>query len=142
MVSVQAVQANIASKLLTTLSSSVRADSQFADNLESIGAGETKFQLQAFVIGESESADSGTAFVPSLSIGLSVHHRLGASETEQDYVLGAMQTESVTILAPDWWSSIAGVFAIDEEPKLEDGDRVGNVVSYTLTVTVAVNTSL
>ena len=141
MTTVAQVQANISSKLLTTLADSVRADSQFVDNLESITPGTTKFQLQAFVIGGSEAADGNNAYLPSLSVGLIVHHNLdGSTETEQDYVLGNMQTEASTILDPEWWSSIAGVFAIDEEPKLEDADRVGNVVSYTATAVVAVNT--
>ena len=139
MTTVEQVQANIAAKLLTTLSNSVRADSQFVDDRESIGSGSTKFQLQAFVIGGSPSADGNNGYLPSLSIGLSVHHHLGSNETEQDYLLGAAQTESVSILDPEYWETITGVFAIDEEPKLEDADREGNVVSYTITTVVAVN---
>ncbi len=94
MVTVAQLQANIATKLLATLSNSTRAESQFLDDAESITPGTTLFQLQAFPIGTSPSSDSNQTYIPSLSIGVEVHHYLNsATETEQDYLLGTAQSE-------------------------------------------------
>ena len=94
MSTVTEVQANIASKLLTTLADSVRADSQFADDLESITPGTTKFQLQAFVIGGSDAADGNNAFSYSI---LHYHHCV----TKQHY-LGFMACIDCAIGTKKW----------------------------------------
>ena len=141
MVTVAQLQENIATKLLSTLSNSVRADSQFTDDQEKIAIGTTRFQLQALLIGNSSSRDSNDTYIPSLSVAVEVHHYLNsATETEQDYLLGTAQTEHTAIMNPEWWTSITGVFALDEDPELTGADRVGNVLSYTLNAIVAVNT--
>ncbi len=138
-------KAAIATKLEAAMSaeSAARLASDFDTTREAIPASQVRYQLQAWVGGDTTEEDSNEIFTPSMPVKLIVHYHLGAVEAEQTYTDGRMQTVLATILDPDWWTDISSIRRIDAQPEaaLDDIARVGDVVSFTVTVIVTVDLS-
>lgn len=138
------VKAAVASKLETLMSaeSLARLASDFDISRERIPAGAARYQLQAWVGPQTAMADANPTFHPAMSVRLLVHYHLGASEAERTYTDGRMQTVLSALSDPEWWMSVSGVErGLDEDPEIPVSSiaRVGDVVSFLLTLTLTVN---
>lgn len=126
---------------IATLTGATRMACDFRRDLESITLGTRKFQLidPSFTI--DQAADWNESPV-GMALRIDVHHRLGASEAVRDYTQDEMHTHLLSLLNPGWWEagSLAGtVLRLIDGPALDRNDvvRVGRVISYTVTVAVA-----
>lgn len=102
--------------------------------LDTLAPGETRFSLATELVAADEASDSNLVrdVVDAL---VTVHHRLGAAETEAAYRTGVMLTHQAAILRSAFWRPLAAVFAVVDGPELEDSvEREGKVISYSLKV--------
>ncbi len=94
-----------------------------------------KFQLLA---AEDSTGEVDSASAKSLvGITLQAHHLVaGAADATpiDDYIQDNIQN----IIQPSFWKALVQVFDVTENPEVSSGDivRIGNVISFTLTVQV------
>lgn len=115
---------------LVVLTSRV-ANSQFRDDLDSVPAGETRYQIR----GQYESDDGRASPAPKKGVSFIVefHHHIdiAGGDVESDHVEGDMVTLQSAMTGVKWWKTIAGVFEVSEGPDLSiDLRRDGNLLSY------------
>lgn len=108
---------------------------------ERIPASGIRYQLRAHNA-DVENKDSSSPMA-QLFVAIDVHRRLGSSEAERTYTENTMQTWISALVQPSYWRSLSvDVWDITQFPQVSLGDtkRVGDVVSFTLTVAIAYRT--
>ena len=94
-----------------------------------------KFQLIALedITGEVDSAG------PKALVGITIlAHHLVAAAADAAAIDGYIQDNIQNIIQPSFWSDLVQVNSVTESPEVSSGDivRIGNVISFTLTVQV------
>jgi len=123
--------------------STTGATAMASDHLltERIPASGIRYQMRALAV-EVKSPDSAAPRA-QVFVKLDVHRRLGTSEAERTYTEGSMQTWVDAMVQPAYWRAISvDVVEVTDSPQvaLNDVRRVGDVVSFTLTVALEYRT--
>ena len=115
-----------------------RMSSDFSIRDEQVPAGAAHFQIQAFTLPQTTVADANVDYFPAMLCRVLVHYHLGAGEAESHWTMYGMQNVLLALIDPQWWRDLDRAFFIDEDPVGSGVQRVGNVVSFTVTVTVTI----
>lgn len=135
MATVPQLAASLATAVEGLSTSPVRMASDHRTDLEEIASGATKYQLRVSQVAVDER--NGNVVYPAADCEVVVHHRL--SGAERTYTEGAMAVDLASLTASAFWSGIAEVYDVSAGPEAsESPERVGNVVSYTVTAQVRV----
>ena len=115
-----------------------RMASDFSVRDQQVPAGAARFQVQAFTLPQSTVADANVDYFPAMTCRVLVHYHLGAGEAEVHWTQYGMQNALLALIDPQWWRDLDRAFYVDEPPVGSGVQRVGNVVSFTVTVTVTI----
>lgn len=132
------VRAAVAS---TTGATALASDYLSAGEQERIPASGIRYQLQAHSV-DVENKESASPMA-QLFLTLLLHRRLGTSEAERTYTEGNMQTWISALVQPDYWRVLStDIWGVTQFPQVSASDtkRVGDVISFTLTVALAYRT--
>lgn len=116
---------------------SAAASSDYRDDLETIDAGETKYQIRTVVAGRNTTNSNDTR--SNMTVELICAHALtpvSGVYDERTYTRGQMLTDTRSVLDPNWWRSIAGILAVSEADI--EVERIGRVIQYTVTATLEI----
>jgi hypothetical protein len=139
MADAKTVLGNIATKLNTDLPNTpARLASDIDATHQPVPAGTCRYQLHGKP-NEDITPDANPSFYPSLIILLSVHYHLDTGEVERDWTEADMQDTLETLLDPDWWDAVTGVYAVDAYPTVGDVTRVGKVISFQVATVLTVD---
>jgi len=103
-----------------------------------VPAGAAHFQVQAFTLPQSLVPDANVNYFPAVTARVFVHYHLTPDESEQAWTQYGMQVALLTLIEPQWWRDLDEAFHVDEEPVGSGVQRIGNVVSFLVTVTVTI----
>ena len=80
----------------------------------------------------------GTVEYPRAEVTILIHHYRSSLANEEAFLHSTMYQVAERLLVGSVWSAESGIFALDpnEEPQMEDGERVGNVISFQVTAVV------
>lgn len=135
MATISSVLSALSTKL-GTLTSGTRMGSDIRRDLEAIASGATKFQIRHSANTVDEDSNQTVDIV---ALEIDVHRYLSGSEST--YTAGNMLTYQDSLTDDTtlgWWLTISGVRAIMDGPETKEPTRVGNVVSFTVNITVSV----
>ena len=140
--------ANVASRFVATIATGLatllddyapeRMPSDFDVRDAQVPAGAARFQVQAFTLPQSLVLDANVNYFPAMNCRVFVHYHLTPTETEQAWTQYGMQDALLALIDPQWWRDLDGTFYVDVEPVGSGVQRVGNVVSFLVTVTVTI----
>jgi hypothetical protein len=109
----------------------------------SIAAGGTIARLAAHSIG----ASGGDVFPGNSNethdlagFTVTIAHKLGTvtgAPTEEEAYLALARLDQQKLTSPGFWRSLAGVYEVASAPELEEPERVGNVLEYSVTIQIA-----
>ncbi|MCI0344826.1 MAG: hypothetical protein L0221_05185 [Chloroflexi bacterium] len=122
-----------ATALVALVPGVIRLASDYRDDLEAIPVGATRYQLRGGAAGKA--ADNSNVSLTFVGVEVSLHHRLPGAE--RTYTEGVLQTHLEQLVDSGWWRGIAAVAYVQEEGESVI-ERVGSVVSATVTLVVAI----
>lgn len=141
MATVAQVDAAVAAKVETLAQAPTRMASDYRADLEGVQAGSTKYQLRTHLSAFDHRDANNTLQVASVEVSL--HRKL--SGAERDYTLDEMLSAQLALVDPKWWEAIAEIKEVRRVGGARDGpeivdepERIGNIVSYTVAVRVLV----
>ena len=112
-----------------------RMSSDFRNDLDSLDAGETKYQLQQQYEAAGGTPNTNTV-IERGSIEILAYHKLAEATGERTYTEGAMRTEQASLMSKFWWSSnVAGARSWDRPDLQTDVGREGNVILWGVLIT-------
>lgn len=138
-----ATTAQIIALMRTAVAGTTGATTLSSDHLveERIAPSAIRYQLVSVAV-EVVSVDSSTPRAQVFA-RFSIHRRLGTSEAERAYTEVAMQSNIDAMILPAYWRALSvDIVEVTHAPQVQLGDikRVGDVVSYILTVAVEYRT--
>jgi hypothetical protein len=123
----------IATAVQTQVSGVARLGSDYRDDLESIPAGATRYQLRGGPAGKDSSNSNTTRTV--VAVELELIHALAGDE--RTWTEGAMQTHVEVFIGLAFWRDLAASYDVTAAPSYEV-ERVGRVVTTTIAVSLSV----
>jgi len=83
----------------------------------------------------------GTVNYPRATVTILIHHYRSSLVNEEAFLHSTMFQVAERVLVGSVWTAESGIFGLDpnEEPAIEDGERVGNVISFQVTAVVLMN---
>ena len=113
--------------------------SQYRDDLDSIAAGQTRYQIR----GQHESDDGRNSAAPKKAVSFLVefHHHIGVGINEKTHLDGDMVTLLSALTGVAFWKTLSGAFEVRSGPdQAIDVRRDGNVISYGVGVVLVIDT--
>jgi len=111
-----------------------QATSNYGDDFR-ITPGTARYQVQ---VKPSEDWPRATVSYPRASVVVSIHHYVSSLADEESFLHVTMSYATDSLLEKSTWQVAAGVFDLepDTEPEISDGEREGNVISFSFTASV------
>jgi len=80
----------------------------------------------------------GTANYPRANVEVRIHHYASSLANEEAFLHSTMFQVAERWLVPSVWTAETRIFGLDptDEPEISDGERVGNVISFSLSAVV------
>jgi hypothetical protein len=123
----------IATAVQAQVSGIVRLGSDYRDDLESIPAGSTRYQLRGGPAGKDSTNSNTTRTVVAVELEL-IHALAGGERT---WTEGAMQTHVEVLIGLSFWRDLAASYDVTAAPSYVV-ERVGRVVMTTIAVSLSV----
>ena len=99
---------------------------------DSFVAGETKYQIRAWVEQLDEKVDANTRY-QTMGVEIQVFHAMQTRTSEPTYTSGAMLDNQFDLLAPETWRDLSSVFEMPENPEISQSPALDqNIISYKL----------
>ena len=102
-----------------------------------IAAGVTVVRGPVSVVGQRAVSSNDTLTL--VNYLFDIIHQLADPQDSAAYLHGDAQADQLSLTDPAFWRAVSGVFdiGVDKEPEIElPPDRIGNVISYSISVTV------
>jgi hypothetical protein len=125
--------ADLATAVAALPSTPTRLASDYRTDLERLADGSTYSQIRVSPAGTSSIASNQFRTIAAASVRL--HHKLLSAFGERTYTEGDLQDDLSELISETFWRGLDSVYDLTEAPEVIV-DRVGNVVSSTVTILV------
>lgn len=105
-----------------------QAPTNYGDDFK-ITPGTTAYQIR--IAPQRDRMNSNIAY-PRAIVTVALHHYVSNLADEEDFLHVEMQSVSDALLVESVWQAESGIYGFQTgiEPEINDGERVGNVISF------------
>ena len=130
----QAIMADVNTAATTTIT---QAPTNYGTDFR-ITAGEARYQVR---ISPEKDYPRGNINYPRAIVTVLIHHYVSSLANEVLFLHNAMSHAADKLLVNSIWQAESGIydFQPDIEPEVDEGDRAGNVISFSVSAAVLMN---